>query len=198
MRFKKGDVVKITGHAGKTGTDLFIGIIGTVTNPEYDKRDGFVCVMVRPHINAAEHWFYEHNLSNKDILIKRYIRLMKVLVLMLLSIPGIAQHVTKYQLVLTPEISTSGLSLKSSELDEIPTFVYFTETYIEISNVVVNETIYLDRSLDKRTFIGRTKAGKLAVVTLLYMRNMMGKKMAVLRISLDREYLLFPEKPFIK
>jgi len=101
-------------------------------------------------------------------------------------------------MVLTPSVENEVLIMKSGEIEEISTFVYFGKGQLEISNTTVNETIYLDRSLNKRMFLGRTKKGDVAVVELIYMRNLEGKKMAVLRISLDREYFLFPDKPYIK
>lgn len=123
---------------------------------------------------------------------------MKILLLILLPLTGFSQSVTKYQMVLTPSVENEVLIMKSGEIEEISTFVYFGKGQLEISNTTVNETIYLDRSLNKRMFLGRTKKGDVAVVELIYMRNLEGKKMAVLRISLDREYFLFPDKPYIK
>lgn len=99
---------------------------------------------------------------------------------------------------MTPEIVDNKVIYKAGELEDLPTIITFTSTTLELSNATIDLTIYVDKNVSKLKTLGRTKDGKLAFIEILYMKNYLGKKMAVLHVSLDKDYLFFPEKPDIK
>lgn len=120
---------------------------------------------------------------------------MKYLFL-LIPFLGNAQFMTKYTLTMEPKVVEEALQLKSGDLEEMVTIINFTSTTLEVSNSRMSVTIYPDRTFGKLLTTGRTGAGELVLVQLIYMKSVPGKKMTVLRLSYDKEYLFFPEKPW--
>lgn len=123
---------------------------------------------------------------------------MKTILLLLLPVLGMGQHITNYTHVLTPQVEDDRVSYKAQDLLDLPTLIVFKKTTLEISNTLVSETFYVDREIGKYVMIARTASGQLAIIQLLNMKAYNGKKMVVLRLSFDKEYLFFPERPWIK
>src|SRR6478609_3828081 len=153
MQLKIGEVVKYGGpkspipeYVGNTGTvkEIGVGVLG----------DGTRLLWKTGYMTGEVSVVYTANLQpTKPEYIRRYINAMKILLLILLPLTGFSQSVTKYQMVLTPSVENEVLIMKSGEIEEISTFVYFGKGQLEISNTTVNETIYLDRSLNNRMFL---------------------------------------------
>ncbi len=118
--------------------------------------------------------------------------------LFLIPLLGSGQAITKYTYTLTPEVVEGQLQYKASELEESPTIITFHKHSLEISNYKLDITIFTDRTVGNSIATGRTRDGQVALIQLISMKSVTGKKMTVLRLSYDKEYLFFPEKPWIK
>jgi hypothetical protein len=116
---------------------------------------------------------------------------------LILVIPLLSQGqmMAKYSMTLTPEIIDNKIQYISNGVSDIPVVVHFNQNTFEATSWNLSLFVYVDRSLDSRRFIGRTKTG-LAFIELLYMKNKSGKKMAVIRVSADNVYLFFPDIPY--
>jgi hypothetical protein len=122
---------------------------------------------------------------------------MKILFLILLPCYGLSQHLAKFRVVLTPEIRNDSVFFNTTGLEEIQTLVFFGKNSVEITNTQLSVVIIPTHFVTKNFIVGRTQDGHFAAAQLLYMKSVNGKKMPVIRLFLDKEYLIFPQKPSV-
>lgn len=117
--------------------------------------------------------------------------------LLLLPLTSLGQSMAKYYVTLTPVVE-DFVSYQFDDVKDTPTVIHFTATTFEATNSEFSITVHFEKSISKRQFIGRQKDGSLAYVELLSMKSVSGKNMAVIRLTVDKSYLFFPDEPKIQ
>lgn len=112
----------------------------------------------------------------------------KILFLLLLSIPGLAQSQFKYLLYVEKTIENKQIKAET-KLMETDSYAIVSGSTIDVLTWNWQETLNLERKITKNTYLFRTNSGELVLCSLKrYKAKMFPSQKILMVLYKDREY----------